>query len=117
MVQKLIELTYDTDAKRIQAELQIGTAETNVSQVYVTAHLPESANQAKSAWSAKGPGDVTLEAIYEKTVDGDPNSGPRLVINVTAGSSAVPVNVSVVGADGIEHSAIGETGTPLTITL
>lgn len=111
VVDKTLELTYDTDAKRIQVAITVDTAETSVSQLYCTAHLPTSANQAKSSWSAKGPGDVTLETIYSEAA-----GAGSIVLNVTAGSSADAVAVTVT-TGGVAQQVTGTTGTPLTVTL
>lgn len=117
MIEQTIALSYDTDQKTITAHLTIGAEPTSISQTYVTAHLAEHANQAKSSWRTQGGGDCTLEAIYGRAADGGSIGAGNLVVLVTAGSSAVPITVRVVDTLGEAQSATGVSGEPITITL
>jgi hypothetical protein len=103
-------LRYDTAQTAIELALLVKTAPTSVSEIYVSVHLPASANAAKSSVETACPSKVRGEVVY------DQEAGGLLTILATAGATSVPWSGVLQTAQG-PYPLAGTTGVPTTLSF
>lgn len=102
---------YGINQDEIAVNGGVATDATSVSDAYITAHVPASADTDKASVEVSAACKVKCEIIADQ-----PDGVVSVVVLVTAGASADNVAVGI-HVGGVSQNLTGNSGTPITATF